>query len=588
MKKILLNAIGKYKLAIILAIIFIVLNIYILTLPSKIIGNIIDLFGNLEKNVDSITRYTYYLLASVTIALFTKVIARILSIYNARSIERQIKNKVFEHFTRMKMTNIQNIKNGELMSYLVKDSNEIRGGILRIFFITRGLSTLVITGIAMAKGVDFKLTIITFTPMIITAFAMIIITKHIEKNFKISQNYFTDLSEYVQESTDAIETTKAYSQEFYQLKNFMKKNKKLNNINNKVDIFSTLLSITMNIGFGLCYSVALIFGSKLVLENQITIGEFVEFNGYIALFVKPIRAIPTIISRLKRAKISYGRLDRFLSFEKEKIDISTDNISEKLNGDICIEDLTFNYPETVDMVLENINLKIKKGETLGIIGKVGSGKTTLLNLLIRLYPVKPGKIFIDGRDINNIPIEVIRENVAYITQENFLFSTTLKQNINLFREEYDIESIKNSTKNAMIYDEINDMPQTIETNLGGEDGIELSGGQKQRIAVSRAFLKKSSIVLFDDTFSALDNKTEKEVLKNIKELTKDKTCIIVSNRISDIKHSDKIIVLDTGKIIETGTHKELLNQKGSYYKFYMQQITKSKGGDFLDEEQSVV
>ena len=240
------------------------------------------------------------------------------------------------------------------------------------------------------------------------------------------------------------------------------------------------------------------------------------------------------------------------------------------------------------MVLENINLKIKKGETLGIIGKVGSGKTTLLNLLIRLYPVKPGKIFIDGRDINNIPIEVIRENVAYITQENFLFSTTLKQNINLFREEYDIESIKNSTKNAMIYDEINDMPQTIETNLGGEDGIELSGGQKQRIAVSRAFLKKSSIVLFDDTFSALDNKTEKEVLKNIKELTKDKTCIIVSNRISDIKHSDKIIVLDTGKIIETGTHKELLNQKGSYYKFYMQQITKSKGGDFLDEEQSVV
>ena len=250
---------------------------------------------------------------------------------------------------------------------------------------------------------------------------------------------------------------------------------------------------------------------------------------------------------------------------------------EKLEGDIQIQDLTFNYPEMIDMVLENININLKKGESLGIIGTIAAGKTTLLNLLTGLYPVKRGKVFIDGKDINDIPLPVLRENISYITQDNFLFSSTLKENINLFRDIYDKTDIDDSTKNAMIYDEIRHMPEQIETNLGGESGVELSGGQKQRVAVSRAFLKRSNIVFFDDTFSALDNRTEKALLENIKQLTENKTCIIVSNRISDVKDCDKIIVMDGGKIVEEGRHEELLLQEGLYHSFYISQS--KKGGD---------
>lgn len=198
-----------------------------------------------------------------------------------------------------------------------------------------------------------------------------------------------------------------------------------------------------------------------------------------------------------------------------------------------------------------------------------------MNLLLRLYPVPNGKIFIDGQDINSIPLKDLRDSICYITQENFLFSTTLRENVKLFKDGYEEEDIKESTKNAMIYDDIEKMRNGIDTVLG-EDGTNLSGGQKQRVVISRAFLNKSNIIIFDDTFSALDNKTEQLVLNNVKELARDKTCIIISNRISDIKDANKIIVLDGGNIVQEGTHDTLLRQDGKYYEFYKQQSAKSE------------
>lgn len=198
-----------------------------------------------------------------------------------------------------------------------------------------------------------------------------------------------------------------------------------------------------------------------------------------------------------------------------------------------------------------------------------------MNLLLRLYPVPNGKIFIDGQDINSIPLKDLRDSICYITQDNFLFSTTLRENVKLFKDGYEEEDIKESTKNAMIYDDIEKMRNGIDTVLG-EDGTSLSGGQKQRVVISRAFLNKSNIIIFDDTFSALDNKTEQLVLNNVKELVKDKTCIIISNRISDIKDANKIIVLDGGNIVQEGTHDSLLRQDGKYYEFYKQQSAKNE------------
>lgn len=580
MKKILLDTIKKYKFSIFITILFIAINMYVLTLPSKIIGIIVDLLYNLEQNRQQIITYTYYLIGTLILAMFSRLPWRYLVGYVPRSIEKDLKNRLFSHFTKIKLHDIQKIKNGEIMSYFVKDITEIRACIYRILsYGTRIVFTGIIVGYTMAAGVNIKLTIATLCPVIITAYLIIIIKKYVERSYKKSQKHFTQLSEYVQESTDAIRTTKTYSQEYHQLKGFIKKNKKLRASNNAVDIHSTLLSTCINICFGLCYGISLIYGSELVLNGQITVGDFVAFNGYISLFVGPVSWLPSVISRFKRAQISYKRLDNFFKLEKEKIDVKSKKLVEELNGDILIKDFSFNYPESLNMVLEDINIEIKKGQTLGIIGTIGSGKTTLLNILVGLYPVKRGKIFIDGKDINDIAIPVLRENISYITQDNFLFSTTLKENVNLFKDIYDKYFIDDSIKNAMIYDEIKHMPKEIDTTIGGEDGVELSGGQKQRIAISRAFLKRSNIVFLDDTFSALDNRTEKAVLDNIQELTNEKTCIIVSNRISDVKNSDQIIVMDEGKIVERGTHESLLNERNKYYSFYIQQSSKEKGGD---------
>lgn len=424
-------------------------------------------------------------------------------------------------------------------------------------------------------GVNVNLTLVTMCPIVVTAFLVVIIKKYVEKSFRKSQKYYTQLAEYVQESTDSVKTTKAYSGEVSTLKEFIQRNRLLKQANNAVDVHSTLLSTCINSCFGLCYGISLIYGSKLVLEGTITTGEFIAFNGYISLFVGPVSWLPGLISRFKRAQISYHRLDEVFHLEREKITTKNNKVSNTVSGDIIIQDLTYNYTQNIEVALNHINLEIKEGETLGIIGTIGSGKTTLMNLLLKLYPVQNGKISIGGKDINDIPLSVLRRSICYITQDSFLFSSTLKDNISLFREDFGDDEIMESTKKAMINDEISQMNDGIYTVLG-ERGVDLSGGQKQRVVISRAFLQKSNIVIFDDTFCALDNRTEEKLLKNIKELTNGKTCIIISNRISDIKDADQIIVLDEGNIIEAGNHETLINRRGLYNKFYTQQSSKDE------------
>ncbi len=580
MKKVIIDTLKGYKWKILLQLLLLAVNIYLLTCPAKIIGNIIDQLYDMEANKQAILVSTYYLLGICVLYLLVRLGWKYYETYISRGFERDIKIKLFERFMKLKVKEIQKIKNGEIMSYFVKDTNEIRSAVYRILSHgSRIVFTFMIATFQMAQGVNLYLTMATLCPIIIASFLVVKIKKYVEINFKKAQDKFTELSEYIQESTDSIRTTKAYSCEGSQLKNFILKNRQVRQSDNAVDVFSNLLTASIDICFGLCYAIAFIYGSHLVLEGTITVGELVTFNGYIALFVNPVNWIPTLISRFKRAQISYQRLDKVYALEKEKITVEKSKLKEKLEGNIVIQDLNFNYPGMLEKALENINIEIKKGETLGIIGTIGSGKTTLMNLLTKLYNIPNGKIKIDGKDINDIDIETLRENICYITQDNFLFSSTLKDNISLFKEEYEEEEIKESTKKAVIYDEIKQMPDGIKTTIG-ERGSDLSGGQKQRVVISRAFLKNSSIIIFDDTFSALDNRTSQTLLENIKELTEDRTCIIISNKISDVKQSDKIIVLDNGNIVEQGVHDELIQKQGIYYEFFEQQSTKAEASFF--------
>ena len=470
MKTIIIRFLKKHYIYIIIQTIFIFLNIYIATYPAKIIGNLIDLLYDIPANQTIIIQHIIYLLLVSIGLLLVRFPWRFLVTYNSRSLEKETKNELFKQFLKMKMNEIQDIKNGEIMSYFTKDVSEVRKAFYRLeSYGTRIIATFLIGAITMAQGVNLGLTAVTLFPIVVTSYLIVKIKKYVETSFKISQEYYTELSEYVQESTDAIRTTKAYSQEGNQLKEFIRKNKKLKAANNAVDVHSTLLTTCINVCFGLCYAIAILFGSKLVLENTITIGDFVAFNGYIALFVGPVSWLPSTISRFKRGQISYQRLDKFLSLEKEKCLLLEPKEDADLKGDIKISHLSFHYPSNVEEVLKDINITIGQGKTLGIIGTVGSGKTTLANLLLRLYSVQDNMISIGNQDINQIPIETIRKNICYITQDNFLFSNTIEKNISLFKKGYSEKEIMKSTKEAMIYDEIQEMNDGIYTVIGERD-----------------------------------------------------------------------------------------------------------------------
>ena len=575
MKKILFKLFKNHTLLFIIELIILALNVYLSTVPSKILGQIIDLLYNLDSNRQKILLTAFYLLAMCLFLLITRIVWKMIDAKIARNIVKNLRDIVFEKLLKTHVSKLETLKNGDIMSYLIKDVAEVRKFVSNVItMIIRFILNFVIVATTMAQATNIKITLIALCPITISIILILLMMKTIENNYNSSRKKFTDLSEFVQESTDSIRTTKAYVGEKAQCDEFLKKNTSLRNTNFEVIRNETLLSIYMNLGIGIGIGLSILFGSKMVLNNEISVGDFVAFNGYMLILQGPIRWIPWMIKHFKKFKVSYKRLDSFFKMEDEEIEIYG-YTPEALNGDIKINNLTYKYPGGNENVLKNININIEKGKSLGIIGVIGSGKTTLMNLLLKLYKVPENMIFIDGKDINNIKTDTIRHNICYITQDNFLFSSTLKDNINLFRDIYDEKDIIESTKSSMIYNEIEEMKDGINTIIG-EKGIDLSGGQKQRVVISRAFLNQSNIVIFDDTFSALDNKTEESLLKNIRNLTENKTCIIISNRISDIKHCDEIIVLDHGEIAERGIHRELLTMKGKYYEFYKNQAEKSK------------
>lgn len=576
MKKELIKSLKKYKWQILIEIILIIISVIFIAYPSKIVGKMIDLLYNAESNKSELIKSIVQLLSISIGILITRALWKNLDFRTNIYIDKDLKDRLFTKLLKTKVKSLDEIKNGEIMSYFVSDLRKVTMTTAKFISTgTRIIANFTIAIIMMSNSCNIKLTLISLIPVFITIVVIIFIRKRWMDVMKEAQKSFADLSEYVQESTDSIRTMKAFCGEDKQIEEFKDKNATLKKYNISVSKNQNLLFVCVSLGFGLAYAITLLYGSNLVINGKISIGNLIAFNGYLAMLEGPVMWIPWLFGRAKKFKVSFDRLDKMFKLPEEEIDNFEKSNEDKLNGDIEIKNLTYNYPGYIETVLENINIDIKKGESLGIIGVIGSGKTTLMNLLLKLYDVERGKIFIDGKDINDIPVKIIRDNICYITQDNFLFSATLKENINLFKDEYKDEDIEDSTKQAMIYDEISHMDDGINTVIG-EKGIDLSGGQKQRVVISRAFLNNSNIIIFDDTFSALDNRTEQHVLNNIKELTKNKTCIIVSNRISDIKDCDKIIVLEQGEIVEQGNHQTLLQKDGKYQEFYQNQAHKAQ------------
>ena len=577
--KVVIEFLKKYWINYAAGTAFLILSSYIQTLAPKFLGSIIDLLDKNTIDTGQVKFYIDMILITAIGAFITRFIWRYFIMGNARNMECFLRMKLFEHLQKMSVSFYNSRKTGDLMAYAINDIGAVRqtfGPGVSLIINGIGLSSLSI--FSMVKAVNPKLTVLALLPIPIIIYIIIQMGQSIQKKFRTVQKNFASISDRIQENISGIRVIKTYVQEDREVTKFDKLNNHMKQSNIDMVRTSSLLSPLIQIFFGISFMINLIYGSSLVRSEVITLGDFVAFNGYLAMIMAPVISIGRIINLYQRGMASYKRLKEIFDVEPEIIDgISSSQARgvTEIQGNIEIRNLYFQYPNQTEYALEDISIKLNKGEHLGIIGKTGCGKTTLVNLLLKLYNIESGKIFIDGKDINEFPLEVLRENIGYVPQDNFLFSASIYENIRFFNDEYSEDDIESASKSSMIYESIMEFPEKFETKIG-ERGVNLSGGQKQRISIARAIIKNPPIFILDDALSAVDTQTEEDILRNLKQVMQGNTGIIIAHRISAIKNADQIIVLDHGHIIERGTHHELLENGGLYREIYEEQYEKEQ------------
>lgn len=550
---------------------FLVISSYVQILAPRYLGIIIDLLK--EPQIDE-ARVRHFILLTILVAFaafVTRFIWRYFIIGNGRNLENFLRQRLFEHFQKLSVEFFNHRKTGDLVAYAINDITAVRMTFgPGVAMMVNGIAVTVISIGAMAGTVNPRLTLFALLPIPVIMFIIIKMGQLIQKRFRRVQESFAAISGRVQENISGIRVIKSYVQEDLEVQKFDQLNSENRQANLRMVRLSSLLTPTIQLFFGLCFMINLLYGSRLVNQGVISLGDFIAFNGYLTLIMNPVIFIGRIINLFQRGMASLKRLNQVFDVEPEAPMAEVDCSITDIQGDIRISNLTFTYPTGNEPALKDISIDLPRGKTLGVIGKTGSGKTTLVNLLVRLYHIQPGMISIDGRDINEVPAEVLRENTGCVPQDNFLFSATIWQNITFFKEVYSQEQVHQATQVSQIYQSIMEFPKGFET-LVGERGVNLSGGQKQRIAIARAIIRQPKVLILDDALSAVDTKTEESILTNLKTVMGDTTAVIVSHRISAVKEADEIIVLEKGQIRERGSHSQLMAQEGLYYELYLEQ-----------------
>lgn len=567
---------NKYKWKYILGIFVLLFVDGLQLITPKLLGAFTDALNARTLTMNQIYLYCFLIIIiAVFIAVF-RYVWRMLIIGTSRELEFWLRNKLFRHLEKLSLNYFHHTKTGDLMAHATNDINAVRMAFgMGVVMMTDAIFLTTSTIILMMITIGVKFTLIALIPFPFVALIVLFFGKLIQKRFKRVQEAFSDLTDKAQESFSGIRVIKSFVQEKSEINNFAK----ANDINfranmNLVKIWGAMFPLVIFLST-LSFVITLYYGGILVIDKIITLGQLVSFITYLGLLTWPMMAIGYVINVLQRGMASISRLNEILDTKPEIYDDEDILDIEDFEETIEFKDLSFTYPGSSVPALRNINIKLDKGKTLAIVGKTGSGKSTLVNLILRLYNVEDNKIFIGGYDINKIPIRTLRKKIGYVPQDTFLFSCSVRDNIAFADENLPLSKIEEAAQISCVYDDIMGFPLKFDTVVG-ERGVTLSGGQKQRISIARAIAKNPGIMIFDDCLSAVDTKTEENILRNLKEVTKDRTNIIIAHRISTVKHADEIIVLDEGSIIERGTHDELVALGGYYSNIYHKQLLEEK------------
>ncbi len=506
--------------------------------------------------------------ASLLNGLFTFFMRQTIIVVS-RFIEYDLKNDIFDQYQKLSLAFYKRNNTGDLMNRISEDVSRVRMYIGPAIMYTLNTGLLLLMVIPVMLQINMKLTLYVLIPLPILAVVIFYISKKINIKSEQVQRQLSSISTFVQEAFSGIRVLKAYTREDDSLNKFkveadhyLKKNEELYRINALFFPFMILL-------IGLSTILTVYIGGQEVFAGNISTGNIAEFIMYVNYLTWPVASIGWVTSLVQRAAASQERINEFMNVTPE-----IKNESEEpfhLKGDIEFKNVSFVYPDTGIKALDDVSFKVKAGQSLAIIGKTGSGKSTIATLLTRLYDTTHGQVLIDGKPIKELNLYDLRKAIGYVPQEVFLFSSTIGENIAFGIENANPEKIEFAAKQAQVHENIIDFPKGYQTRVG-ERGITLSGGQKQRVSIARAIAKNPQLLIFDDCLSAVDTETEEKILSNLRSIIKQRTTIIISHRVSTVKDADSILVLEKGKIIEQGSHDELLKANGYYTAMYEQQL----------------
>lgn len=554
-----------------LGILFILISDLTQVYIPLVLKDSIDLLKS-NISINLVIRYALIIFGLAVISGIFRYMIRQTIIVVSRKIEFDIRQDFWTHLLKLSHRYFQNTSTGNIMAHATNDISAVRMYVGPAVMYSIDTSVKFIIVIIVMLSISPILTVYTLIPLPILSYFVYKLSKKIHKKFTLIQEKFSDITTMAQENFSGIRIIKSYVREIFEIEKFAKESSEYRKRNmEKIKIQALFMPLLFLIT-GTSIILLILVGGNMIIEGKLTLGDVAAFMFYLGLLIWPTIAFGWVANIIQQADASLKRLQKIYDEQIEiKENSETNSSINQIGGTIKFENVTFKYKDDLPEVLKNISLEIPQGSTLAIVGHTGVGKTSFVNLISRLFDVSSGKILIDGHDIKTIPLNVLRNNIGMVPQETFLFSETLKNNILYGVEDPNAEVLEKVAEISQLSKDVNDFPQKFETILG-ERGITLSGGQKQRTCLARALAINPKILILDDSFSAVDTKTEEEILVNLKDFMKNRTSIIISHRISTVKDADNIIVLENGVIKEHGNHQQLLEIGGIYYDIYYKQL----------------